>query len=101
VGDHDDGLAVLADAAGCRNDRTSAPEARVEVAGGLVGEDTTAGRRDQRAGDRDPLLLAAGELGGSVREPVAEPDGPTTWSIHAGSGVGPPSFSGSTMFSSA
>ena len=28
----------------------------------------------QRAGDRDPLLLAAGELGRAVVEPVAEAD---------------------------
>ena len=40
----------------------------VERAGGLVGEDQPA-RADQRAGDRDALLLAAGEL---VREAVGE-----------------------------
>ena len=37
------------------------PGGRVEVAGRLVGEDTR-GSTDERAGDRDPLLLAAGEL---------------------------------------
>src|SRR6266508_57627 len=47
--------------------------ARVQVAGGLVGEQH---RRlgDQRAGDRHPLLLAAGELRGPVLQAVAEPD---------------------------
>ena len=40
---------------------TSAPDAGVEVAGGLVGEDDL-GLGDERAGDRHPLLLAAGEL---------------------------------------
>ena len=35
---------------------------------------TTVGPGDERARDRDPLLLAAGELGGPVVEPVAETD---------------------------
>jgi len=35
---------------------------RIEVAGGLVREDETR-LRDQRAGDRHALLLAAGQLG--------------------------------------
>ena len=48
--------------------------ARVEVAGGLVGEDDP-GPRGERAGDGDALLLAAGELRRAVAEPVAEPDG--------------------------
>ena len=43
----------------------------VEVAGRLVGEDQ-GGFRDDRAGDGDPLLLAAGQLGRLVVEPVAE-----------------------------
>ena len=47
--------------------------ARVEVAGGLVGEDH---RRfgHERAGDRDALLLAARQLTGPVVGPVGEPD---------------------------
>ena len=45
----------------------------VEVAGRLVGQDERRAR-DQRPGDRDALLLAAGELGRLVVEPVAEPD---------------------------
>src|SRR4051812_4163718 len=46
---------------------------RVEVAGRLVGEDD---RRvgDDRAGDRDPLLLAAGELGRLVVHPLGHAD---------------------------
>ena len=46
---------------------------RVEVAGRLVGEDQHRAR-DQRPGDGDALLLAAGELGRLVVEPVAEPE---------------------------
>ena len=46
---------------------------RVEVAGRLVGEDD-GGLVDQRAGDRDALLLAARELRGLVAAAVAEPD---------------------------
>ena len=45
----------------------------VEIAGGLVGEDQL-GLIDQGAGDRDALLLAAGELRGEMREAVAEAD---------------------------
>ncbi len=41
----------------------------VEVAGRLVGEDQR-GVGDDRAGDRDALLLAAGELGGEVVQAV-------------------------------
>ena len=46
---------------------------RVEVAGRLVGEHH-ARARDERAGDGDALLLAAGELGRAVGEAVAEAD---------------------------
>ena len=44
---------------------------RVEVAGGLVGEDDC-GSVDQRARDGHALLLAAGELVRVVVEPLAE-----------------------------
>ena len=52
---------------------TSIGRARVEVAGRLVGEEE---RRlgDQRARDRDALLLAAGELARLVVETIAEAD---------------------------
>ena len=52
---------------------TSAVERRVEVAGGLVGEDH---RRfgDERPGDGDALLLAARQLAGPVVGPVRQPD---------------------------
>ena len=43
----------------------------VEIPGGLVGEEE-ARPVDQRAGDRHPLLLAAGELAGIVPQPVVE-----------------------------
>ncbi len=46
---------------------------RVEVAGRLVGEQQ-GGIRDQRAGNRDALLLAAGQLAGSVLDAVGEAD---------------------------
>ena len=46
---------------------------RVEVAGGLVGEDQR-GLGDQRPGDGDALLLAAGQLAGPVVGPVGEAD---------------------------
>src|SRR5581483_403948 len=44
---------------------------RVEVAGGLVGEDQV-GPVDQGPGAGDALLLAAGELGRAVREAVGD-----------------------------
>ena len=44
---------------------------RVEVAGGLVGEDEGRGV-GERAGDGDALLLAAGEAGRAVGEAVGE-----------------------------
>ena len=54
---------------------TSAPLRGVEVAGGLVGQQQ---RRlaDQRPGDRDPLLLTAGQLAGPVARAGAR-DRPT------------------------
>ena len=48
--------------------------ARVEVAGGLVGEEHRRAR-DERARDRDALLLAAGELVRCVMHAIAETDG--------------------------
>ena len=47
--------------------------ARVEVAGRLVGEHDRR-PRDERAGDRHALLLAAGELGRAVAEALREAD---------------------------
>src|SRR5690606_2396610 len=47
--------------------------AGVEIAGRLVGEQD-ARLVDERAGERDPLLLAARKLRGIVIEPVAEAD---------------------------
>ena len=73
VGDDDDGLAELVDRRPQQVEDAVA-RLRVEVAGRLVGEDD-GGPGDQRAGDRDPLLLAAGELGGPVGGAVGEADG--------------------------
>ena len=64
----------ISSTARCMNARTSPPACEVEVAGRLVGEDDLRAAR-QRAGDGDALLLAAGELGRAVLEPVAEADG--------------------------
>ena len=58
----DDGDQGLEDAAG---------GVRVEVAGGLVGEQQ-ARRIGDRAGDGDALLLAAGEFAGAMIEALAE-----------------------------
>src|SRR5438128_483020 len=71
VGDHDDGLAQVVQALEDRQDLGARP--RVEVSGGLVGEDH---RRvvEERACDRDALLLAAGELARPVVYAVAETD---------------------------
>ena len=72
VGDHDGGLAVARD--GLAQEREDlAAGARVEVAGRLVREHHRR-LRDERTRDRDPLLLAARELGGTVREPLGEAD---------------------------
>src|SRR5439155_14582643 len=46
---------------------------RVEVARRLVGEDD-GGLRNQGAGDRDALLLTAGQLRGAVLTPVLQTD---------------------------
>ena len=63
---------------------------------------TTAGRRDQRPGDRDPLLLAARQLVGPVVAAVGEPDRVSSRvSSHSRSSSPPPIVSGSVMFSSA
>src|SRR6478735_2864470 len=61
VRDHDDGLAELVDRS-AHEAEDLGTRARVEVAGGFVSEDD---RRlaEQRAPDRDALLLATGELG--------------------------------------
>ena len=73
---------------------------RVEVAGRLVGEHHRR-PRDERAGDRDALLLAAGELRRPVRAALGETDRWISSSTHARSGFAPAIESGSRMFSSA
>src|SRR5689334_10478963 len=72
VRDHHDGLPEVPDRVAQEPEHLGAG-ARVEVAGRLVGEDDVR-PRDQGAGARDPLLLAAGELGRAVAQPVAEAD---------------------------
>src|SRR6476619_730689 len=74
VGHHDDGLAEGVDAL-AEEPEDLRPRGRVEVSGGLVGEDDLRPAH-QRPGAGDPLLLAAGQLARPVREPVAQPDRP-------------------------
>src|ERR1700733_3089586 len=72
VGDHDHRQAVVLPELLKQGDDLVAG-VLVEVAGRLVGEQHL-GLLDQRAGDRDALLLAAGQLGREVPGPVGEPD---------------------------
>src|SRR5262245_54351513 len=69
VSDHDDGLTGLVELAQHLHDLVAG--VRVEIAGRLVGEDDVR-VVDQRPGDRNALLLAAGELHRPVVEPVAQ-----------------------------
>ena len=69
VGDHHDGLAHVVDGPPHEAEDLGAA-ARVEVAGGLVGEDHL-GPAGQRPGHGHPLLLAARQLGRAVLQPVA------------------------------
>jgi hypothetical protein len=70
VGHHHDRLPELADRLP-QEVQDVGRGVRVEVAGGLVGEDQI-GLVDQRPGAGHPLLLAAGELGRAMREPVRD-----------------------------
>ena len=72
VGDHDERARALVDGATQQREHTS-PGPGVERTGGLVGEDHV-GLPDERPGDRDPLLLTARELCGTVLDPVPQPD---------------------------
>ena len=72
VGDHHDRVAVRVDDLAQEREH-AAPGAGVERSGRLVGEHDL-GPGDERPGDRDPLLLAAGELGRTVAQAVVEPD---------------------------
>ncbi len=69
VGDHQDGVAGAVQLA--ENFHDDGFVGFVEIAGGLVGEDEL-GLIDQGAGDGDALLLAAGELGGEMRQAIAQ-----------------------------
>ena len=71
VGDQHDRDAVAGERAEQRHHLVAG--ARIEVAGRLVGQHQ-ARLVDQRARDRDPLLLPAGELAGMVVQAVAQAD---------------------------
>src|SRR5215203_1524512 len=73
VGDHHHRLVELVDRLAQQLHHVGAGFG-VEVAGRLVGEDDSR-FADQGAGDRDALLLAAGELRRTVGAAVIEPDG--------------------------
>ncbi len=72
----------------------------VEVAGGLVGEDDER-LVGQRAGDRDPLALPAGQRRGQVTGPVGKPDPLQQFRARrrAARGERPASSAGSSTFS--
>ena len=72
MGDHDDGLAQLADDP-VEQVQDDGGRVGVEVAGGFVGQHQ-GGIVDQRAGDGDPLLLASGEAVGKARSAVGQAD---------------------------
>ena len=72
MGDHHDRVAVRVDDLAQEREH-AAPGAGVQRSGRLVGEHDL-GPGDERPGDRDPLLLAAGELGGTVAQALVEPD---------------------------
>ena len=66
-------MVVPASLTSCRRSMISLRRRRVEVAGRLVGEDQP-GAAGERAGDRDALLLAAGELRRQMVEARREAD---------------------------
>ena len=72
VRDHHDGVAVLVDDLAQEGEHPP-PGASVQCSGRLVGEHHL-WPGDERPGDRDPLLLAAGELRGPVAQALLEPD---------------------------
>ncbi len=72
VGDHHDRVAVRVDDLAQEREH-AAPGAGVQRSGRLVGEHDL-GPGDERPGDRDALLLAAGELGGTVAQALVQPD---------------------------
>ncbi len=71
VGDHHDGLAVLAVELLQQAEHVLGRLA-IQIAGGLVA-DQQGGIGDDRAGDRHALLLTAGQLAGLVRGAVGQP----------------------------
>ena len=71
VGDEHDGVALLMQTV--KNLHNVPRRAGIQISGGLVRQNQ--GRFcDQRTGDGDALLLAAGEFRGLVLRPFAEPD---------------------------
>src|SRR5882757_2044002 len=80
VGDHQNGVACAVELA--ENFHDDGFVWFVEIAGGLVGKDQL-WLIDQRAGDRDALLFAAGELCGEVGETITE-----TYALEGFGGLG-------------
>ncbi len=102
VRDHDDRLLELA-VEQLEQVEDLAGRGAVEVAGRLVGDEEI-GVGDDRPGDRDALLLAAGELAGIVVLAPLEPDDPQRRRhvlTPAAAARGGSSSSGSSTFSNA
>ena len=83
-----------------RSNASTSPGPGVERAGGLVGEDHV-GLPDERPGDRDALLLAARQLGGTVRTRSPSPTPSSAARIVARGTRRPASRDGSDTFCSA
>ena len=71
MGDHHDRVGVRVDDLAQEGEHAT-PGAGVQRTGRLVGEQHL-GPGDERPRDRDPLLLAAGELGGPVAQALVQP----------------------------
>lgn len=72
VGDHDHGLAEAVDQVAEQVEHLAGGP-QIQGAGRFVSENDR-GSGHQRPGDRGPLLLAAGQLGGAAVQPAAQPD---------------------------
>ena len=70
-GDDQGNIALLAQ--GAKELENFLSRVRIKVAGGFIGQDK-GGLIDQSSGDRDPLLLAAGEFIGAMMDALAQSD---------------------------
>ena len=96
VRDHDHHVPVGVDYLAQQGEHL-APGADVQCSCRLVGEHHLR-PGDECPGDRDPLLLAAGQLRGAIAQPLVQPDPGGDPRTAEGGGLRPPSRSGSAMF---